>query len=252
MSTRTQVLGGDSVLIGGFIITGKVAKSVVLRALGPSLADLGVTGVLADPTLELYDSAGTLMQQNDNWASPLPANVVAAGLTPTSPVESLIVATLPPGSYTAVLHGAGGSTGVGLFELYDLDPANSRVSNLSTRGQAGSGDQTMIGGFIIGGTQPTEILLRALGPSLTALGVSGALQDPVLELRGSDGSLIAENDNWRDTQEQQIIATTIPPSNDKESAIIATLAPGNYTALVHGAGTSSGIALVEMYDLTSN
>jgi hypothetical protein len=252
VSTRTQVLGGDSVLIGGFIVTGNIAKSVVLRALGPSLADLGVTGVLANPTLALYDSTGALIQQNDNWISPLPANVVAAGLTPKYPAESLIAATLSPGSYTAVLQGAGGSTGAGLFELYDLDPADSRVINLSSRGQAGSGNQAMIGGVIIGGTQPTEILLRALGPSLTALGVAGALQDPVLELRGSDGSLIAENDNWRDTQEQQIIATTIPPSNDKESAILATLAPGDYTALVSGVGTSSGIALVEVYDLTSN
>jgi hypothetical protein len=252
VSTRAQVLTGDSVLIGGFIVTGNVAKSVVLRALGPSLADFGVTGVLANPALQLYDSTGALMQQDDNWISPLPANVVAAGLTPKYPAESLIAATLPPGSYTAVLQGTGGSTGVGLFELYDLDPAHSRVSNLSTRGQAGSENLAIIGGFIIGGTQPTEILLRALGPSLTAFGVSGALQDPVLELRGSDGSLIAENDNWRDSQEQQIIATTIPPSNDKESAIIATLAPGDYTALVRGAGTSSGIALVEVYDLTSN
>jgi hypothetical protein len=168
VSTRTQVLGGDSVLIGGFIVTGNIAKSVVLRALGPSLADLGVTGVLANPTLELYDSTGALMQQNDNWSSPLPANVVAAGLTPKYPAESLIAATLRPGSYTAVLQGASGSTGVGLFELYDLDPAHSRVSNLSTRGQAASGNQAMIGGLIIGGTQPTEILLRALGPSLTA------------------------------------------------------------------------------------
>jgi acetyl esterase/lipase len=252
VSTRTQVLGGDSVLIGGFIVSGNIAKSVVLRALGPSLADLGVTGVLTDPTLELYDATGTLVQQNDNWVSPLPANVVAAGLTPKSPAESLIVAMLPPGSYTAVLQGAGGSTGVGLFELYDLDPVHSRVSNLSTRGPAASGNQAMIGGFIVGGTQSTNILLRGLGPSLTALGVSGALQDPVLELHASDGSLIAANDNWRDNQEQQIIATTIPPSNDKESAIIATLAPGNYTALVRGEGTSSGIALVEVYDLTNN
>jgi len=252
VSTRTEVLGGDSVLIGGFIVTGDIPKSVVLRAIGPSLADVGVTGVLADPSLELYDSTGALMEQNDNWVSPLPANVVAGGLTPKDPAESLITATLPPGSYTAILRGVGGSSGVALFELYDLDPARSRISNLSTRGQAASGDQAMIGGFIIGGTQPTEILIRALGPSLSALGVSGALLDPVLELRGSDGSLIAENDNWRDNQEQQIIATTIPPSNDKESAIIATLAPGNYTALVRGAGTSSGIALVEMYSLTSN
>ena len=253
VSTRSQVLGGDKVLIGGFIITGNVAKTVVLRALGPSLAEAGVTGVLADPTLELYDSAGALIQQDDNWVSPLPANVVAAGLTPKDPAESLITATLRPGSYTAVLQGAGGSSsGVGLFELYDLDPADSLVSNLSTRGEVGGGDHAMIGGFIVGGTQATEVLIRATGPSLTNLGVSGALLDPVLELHGSDGSLLAENDNWRSDQEQEILATTIAPSDDKESAILATLAPGNYTALVRGAGSSSGIALVEVYSLTSN
>jgi hypothetical protein len=252
VSTRTQVLSGDSVLIGGFIITGNVAKSVVLRGLGPSLAEAGLTGLLADPSLELFDSAGTLLQENDNWISPLPPNVVTAGLTPKFPSESLIATTLSPGSYTAVLQGAGGSSGVGLFELYDLDPTRSRISNLSTRGQAISASQPMIGGFIIGDTQPTSILACALGPSLADDGVVGALPDPVLELRDSNGALIAENDNWRDEQEQQIIATTIPPPNDKESAIIATLAPGNYTALVHGAGTSSGIALVEVYNLTSN
>jgi hypothetical protein len=246
------VLNGDSVMIGGFIITGDAAKKVVLRALGPSLADAGVKGVLADPVLELYDSTGALIKQNDNWTSPLPEYVVAAGLTPKYPSESLIAATLPPGSYTAVLRGADSTTGVALCELYDLDPASSRISNLSTRGEAGSGDEAMIGGFIIGGTESTEILVRAIGPSLTALGVSGALLDPVLELRGSDGSLLFENDDWRSDQEQQILDSTIPPSSDKESAIVATLPPGNYTALVHGAGDSTGVALVEVYNLQSN
>jgi hypothetical protein len=160
---------------------------------------------------------------------------------------------LSPGSYTAVLQGAGGSTGIALVELYDLDPADSRVSNLSTRGLVTNGNQgPMIGGFIIGGTQSTDVLIRALGPSLTAQGVSGALLDPFLELRNSDGSLIAENDNWRSNQEQQIIATGVPPPNDKESALISTLVPGNYTALVYGVSNSSGIALVEAYNLTGN
>ncbi len=252
VSTRAQVLSGDGVTIGGFIVSGDAPKRVALRALGPSLANAGVAGVLADPLLGLYDSKGSLIQQNDDWTSPLPDDVVAGGLTPNDPAESLIVATLAPGGYTAVLRGTAGSSGVALFELYDLDPASSRISNLSTRGEASSGNQAMIAGFIIGGTEPTEILIRAIGPSLTSLGVSGALLDPVLELRGSDGSLIAENDTWRSNQQEQILATTIPPSDDKESAIIATLAPGNYTALVTGAGTSSGIALVEVYNLTSN
>ena len=252
VSTRAQVFTDDRVLIGGFIITGNIAKTLVLRALGPSLAEAGVPGVLADPTLALYDSAGALLQQNDNWTFPLPPYVVDAGLTPNDPAESLIATTLPPGSYTAVLQGTGGSTGVGLVELYDLDPANSRVSNLSARGQVDTGDQAMIGGFIVSGTQPTEILIRALGPSLTALGISGALPDPLLEVHGSDGSLVADNDNWRDTQEAEIIATGIPPSHDMESAIVETLAPGNYTAIVRGVNNTTGVALVEVYNLTSN
>jgi hypothetical protein len=252
VSTRAQVLGGDQVLIGGFIVSGHVAKTVVLRALGPSLVEKGVSAALADPTLELYDSTGALIQQNDNWVSPLPDVVVADGLTPQSQAESLIYVTLSPGSYTAIVRGVGDSSGIGLFELYDLDAANSSVINLSTRGQASAGGLAMIGGFIVGGTQPSQVLVRAIGPSLTAYGVAGALADPTLELHASDGSLIAANDNWRSNQEQEIIATTIPPTNDKESAIVITLAPGSYTAVIRGANGTSGVALVEVYNLASN
>ena len=239
-------------MIGGFIISGDKDKEVVLRALGPSLADSGVKDVLADPFLELYDSNGQLIRQNDNWTAPLPGDVVASGLQPLKPAESLIAATLPPGSYTAVLRGVGGSSGVALFELYDLEPANSRIINISTRGDVGVGDEAMIAGFILGGSEPSKVMIRAIGPSLGASGVSGALPDPVLELRGSDGSLLLGNDNWRSSQEQEILDSTIPPSSDKESAIVATLPPGTYTALVRGAGDSTGVALVEVYNLESN
>ena len=239
-------------MIGGFIVSGETAKKVVLRALGPSLADAGVEGVMADPTLELYNSTGELIEQNDNWTAPLPEYVVASGLQPTKPTESLIAATLSPGSYTAVLRGVGGSSGVALFELYDLDPTSSRIANISTRGEVGTGDEAMIGGFILGGSEPSTVMVRAIGPSLAASGVSGTLRDPVLELRGSDGSLLFENDNWRSTQEQEIIDSTIPPSDDLESAIIVTLPPGTYTALVRGAGNSTGVALVEVYNLQSD
>jgi acetyl esterase/lipase len=253
VSTRTDVLGGDGVLIGGFIISGHVAKSVVLRGLGPSLAGSGVIGFLADPTLELYDSTNTLVAQNDNWSFPLPDYVIAGDLIPKNPAESLIATTLPPGSYTVVLRGANDTAGVALFELYDVDAADSEISNLSTRGRAENGDQgSMIGGFIIGGTEPTEVLVRGLGPSLTKYGVLGALPDPVLEIHNDQGSLVGVNDNWRSNQQQQIIDTGIPPSDDKESAIVSTLVPGNYTALVYGAHSSQGIALVEVYNLTGN
>jgi hypothetical protein len=235
-------------MIGGFIVTGNVAKKVVLRAIGPSLAEAGITGVMADPVLELYDSTGSLIDQNDNWSS-LSPEVVAGGLTPKNPAESLIEATLPPGSYTAVLRGANGSSGVALCELYDLEPSNSHVSNISTRGPVGVGDQVLIGGFIIGGLDPTKVIVRAIGPSLTNLGVAGALSNPILELHNSDGSLIFQNDDWRSDQEQQIIDTTIPPSDDREAAIVATLPPGNYTAIVRGYDNAIGVALVEIYDL---
>jgi hypothetical protein len=249
VSTRVHVLDGDRVMIGGFIITGDAPKRVVLRALGPSLAASGISGVLSDPVLELYNSKGVLIVQNDNWVSPLPPDIVASGLTPKSAAESLIATTLSPGNYTAVLQGAGGTTGVALCELYDIDPTNSQIVNLSTRGEVGTGDEAMIGGFIIGGADPTRILIRALGPSLSALGVSGALSDPVLQLRDAEGSLIFTNDDWRKDQQQQILDSGLPPSNDKEAAIIATLSPGDYTVTVRGSGNSTGVSLLEAYNL---
>jgi hypothetical protein len=235
-------------MIGGFIISGSANKKIVIRALGPSLADRGVTAVLADPVLELYDSTGQMIAKNNNWTS-LPANVVPVALEPTDPAESVISISLPPGSYTAVLQGANNSAGNALCELFDLEPANSSVLNISTRGQVGSGDDVMIGGFIVGGTDPSKVIVRAIGPSLTAAGVAGALADPILELHNSDGSLIFQNDNWRSDQEAQIIASTVPPSNNNESAIVATLNPGAYTAIVRGAGDTTGVALVEVYAL---
>jgi len=248
ISTRVRVRGGDNVMIGGFIVRGNTYKDVVFRALGPSLVNLGVKFALSDPVLEVYDSHGLLIQQNDNWTT-LPLGTVPAGLRPQEPAEAVIVASLAPGSYTAVLRGADGTEGNALCELYDLSPDSSTVSNISTRGEAGTGDDVMIGGFIIGGTTPSKIMVRAIGPSLAAFGVNGVLPDPVLELHDKDGSLIYQNDNWRAEQAQQIIDTGIPPSDERESAIIATLAPDAYTAIVHDAGTAQGVALVEVYML---
>jgi len=251
VSTRVRVESGSSVMIGGFIITGDVAKKVAMRAIGPSLADAGVSGVLADPVLELYDSTGSLIAQNDNCSS-LPPDSIPADLKPTDGHESFIAVTLPPGSYTGVLRGANGASGIGLFELYDLDPASSRISNISTRGDVGTGSDVMIGGFIIGGAEPTKVIVRAIGPSLVAENISDALPDPLLELYDSNGSLIFTNDNWRTTQEQQIIDSGVPPSDDRESAIVATLLPGSYTATVRDAGLATGIALIEVYNQESN
>ena len=186
---------------------------------------------------------------NDNWKDTQQAEIETTGLAPSMDSESAILATLNPGAYTAIVRGVGGGTGVALVEAYDLDAIAGTTANISTRGFVDTGDNVMIGGFIIGGTTPAKIMIRAIGPSLAAFGVSGVLPDPVLELHDKDGSLIYQNDNWRAEQAQQIIDTTIPPSDESESAIIATLAPGAYTAIVHDAGTAQGVALVEVYML---
>ena len=245
VSTRAQVTNGSGVMIGGFIVTGDNVKRVLLRGLGPSLAQDQLSGVLPDPVLQLFDDKGILVETNDNWRFPgnLPAD-----LLPSNPSEALLTAILPAGNYTAVLSGAGGSEGLGLFELYDLENQDSRISNISTRGEVGTGADVIIGGFIVGGNQTTPVLVRALGPSLTSLGVVGALQDPNLEVRDSNGALLYSNDNWRSTQEAEIIRTTIPPTDDRESAILASLPPGDYTALVSGVGATTGIGLIEVYD----
>jgi acetyl esterase/lipase len=248
VSTRVRVESGSSVMIGGFIVTGDAPKKVALRAIGPSLASAGLSDVLADPVLELHDATGALIAQNDNCSS-LPAGWIPANLKPSSGLESFISTTLQPGSYTAVLRSADSRSGVALFELYDLDPASSRIANISTRGEVGTDNDIMIGGFIVGGTDPTKVILRAIGPSLVASGIQNALPDPVLSLFDGNGSLVFTNDNWRSAQENQIIATGVSPNDDHESAIVATLSPGNYTATVSDSNHASGVALVEVYDL---
>jgi hypothetical protein len=249
VSTRGFVQTGENVLIGGVIITGDAPKKVVLRAMGPSLEAAGVAGALRDPTLRLHDSTGAMIASNDNWRSDA-ANVQASGLAPANDLEAAIVTTLAPGAYTAVLSGADGGSGIALFELYDSTPGNARIGNISTRGNVKPGDDVMIGGFVIGGTQPTQVVVRAVGPSLVPYGISGALMDPKLELFNGNGSRIFTNDNWRSDQAGQISATSLAPTDDRESAIIATLQPGGYTAIVSGAQGSTGVGLVEVYNLS--
>lgn len=246
VSTRANVQTGDNVLIGGLIISGTEPKRVLLRTMGPTLATVGVDGAMPDPMMSLHDSTGARIAFNDNWRS-AEAEVQATGLAPSNDAEAAIVTTLAPGAYTAILSGVGGTTGVALFELYDLDHGNSRIANISTRSKVGTGDAVMIGGFIVGGEQPAQVVVRALGPSLTSAGVAGALADPVLELYNSSGSRIFANDNWGAEQADQIAATSLAPSDPREAAIAATLAPGAYTAIVRGAHNLTGVALVEVY-----
>ncbi len=245
ISTRSLVQTGDGVLIGGFIVTGNQPKKVLLRGLGPSLGSAGLTGVLANPSLELH-SGSAVIASNNNWQDTQKTAIAATGLQPANPIESAIIATLAPGSYTAILAGQSGGTGIGLVEIYDLDQAGeSRLANISTRGFVGTGNEVMIGGLILSDT--TRVLVRALGPSLTEAGVSDALLDPVFELHGADGTLIASDDDWHDVQPTEIEATGIPPTDPRESAILRVLTAGNYTAIVRGADGTTGNALVEAY-----
>jgi uncharacterized repeat protein (TIGR03803 family) len=254
ISTRLQVLTNDKVLIAGFIITGTDPKKIIIRGIGPSLS--GVGAVLQNPTLELHQGSATIAM-NDDWKENQ-AQVEATTIPPTNDLESAIVTTLNPGAYTAVLAGKSNGTGVGVVEMYDLAPAvNSKLANISTRGFVDTGANVMIGGLIVdGGTGggSARVILRAIGPSLAASGIQGVLQDPSLELHDASGTTIASNDNWKtrsdgSSQQGEIEATSIPPSNDAESALVQNLAPGNYTAIVRGTGNTSGIAVVEAYTL---
>ena len=245
ISTRLRVETGDNVLIGGFIITGTQAKEVIVRAIGPSLP---VVGALADPILELHDGAGALLARNDNWMNATNKQaIIESTVAPTNDLESAILRTLTPGTYTAIVRGVNNSTGIALVEAFDLDlAADSILANISTRGLVQTDDDVMIGGFIILGSAAQEVLVRAIGPSLP---VAGALPNPTLELHDKDGVIIASNDDWRSDQEAAIIATTIPPADDAESAILMTLTPDAYTAIVRGKDNTTGVALVEAYQL---
>lgn len=250
ISTRGLVGTGDNVLISGFIIksTDSAPLVVVVRAIGPSLTALGVTDALQDPTLTLFDSQGHLIGSNDEWKIPVPnaGQVFAAGLAPKNIHESALYQTLPPGRYSAVVRGKNNTTGVGLVEVYNLSSSgNARLANISTRGQVLTVDKVLIGGFIVQGPFSHSILVRALGPSLT--GVAGVLANPTLQVFDGQGNLLSFNNDWRDTQETQIQATGAPPTNDKESAILQSLGPGNYTAIVRGNNDKTGVALFEAY-----
>lgn len=245
ISTRLPVGSGDNVLIAGFIITGGQAKRVIVRGIGPTLS---VTENLSDPVLELHDSAGALAGSNDNWRDTQEAELQATKIAPANDYEAAITRALDPGAYTAVLRGAGKTTGIGLVELYDLDlGADAKLANISTRGFVNRGDNVLIGGSIVVGNGTARVIFRALGPSLG--GVANPLQDPVLELHDGQGGLIALDDNWKDSQRAEIEATGIPPTNDNEAAIIRSLTPGAYTAVVRGKDNTTGVALIEAYQL---
>jgi hypothetical protein len=251
ISTRAFVQTGDNVVIGGLIITGSGQKSVIVRAIGPSMAQHGITNPLQNPTLELHDHTGAVIASNDNWMNaPNRQEIINSGLAPSNNLESAILTSLSPGRYTAIVRGVNNGIGVALMEAYDLNPtAGSKLGNISTRVLVQTADNVMIGGLIITGSGQKRVIVRAIGPSLAQHGITNPLQDPTLELHNGNGMVIAFNDNWKDTQQAEIQATDLAPTNDKESAIVRTLAPGNYTAIVRGKNNTIGVALVEVCGL---
>ena len=253
ISTRLMVDSGSGVGIGGFIVTGTGTTQVIVRGLGPSLTSLGVTGALADPVLELHNPDGSVTT-NDDWATTQEIKIAAAGLAPTDSKEAAIFANVTPGNYTAVLSGKSGAAGIGVVEVYDLEQGlNVQLANVSTRGFVGTGENVLIGGVIVGPTDApsADLIIRAIGPSLGDDGVSGFLNDPILELHDKNGVLLATNDNWKDdpAQAAAITAAGLAPKYLRESAIQLTAKPEAYTAIVRGKAGTTGLALVEVYNI---
>jgi N-acetylneuraminic acid mutarotase len=271
ISTRAFVQTGDNVTIGGFIVQGTGPKTVIIRGIGPELSPppYNIPNALADPTLQLHNSTGASIASNDNWQTTVIGGIITAdqvaaiqtsGHAPTQPKESAIIATLQPGDYTAIMSGVNNTTGVGLVEVYDLGTGTGSVlGNISTRSFVQTGDDVMIGGFIVQGTQPKTVIIRAIGPELglPPYNLPNPLANPTLALY-SGQNLLASNDNWQSTiiggiitanQVSAIRASGHAPTLPSESAIIATLQPGDYTAIVSGVNNTTGVALVEVYDL---
>lgn len=248
ISARVTVGTGDRVCIGGFIIQGQ-PKRVGIRGLGPSI-DLGgvsVPGTISDPLLELHNATGATIRFNDNWRSQQEFEIENSGLAPADDLEAALIATLSVGSYTAILRDVAGSGGVGLIEVYDLNPGpGSQLLNLSARAYVGNDVEVLIGGLIVQSVS-RRLLVRALGPELAAFGVTGELVNPMLELHDFNGAILATNDNWRDApNSSDILATGLAPTDDLESAILALLGPGTYTAIVRGLG-GTGVGILEAY-----
>lgn len=259
LSSRGNVGTGDNAMIAGFITSSGPAKRLLIRALGPSLA---LSGTLADPKLDVFSSQSAYFSHasNDNWRDSQEKQILATGLAPSDDREAALIyttGTVPfsPPNFTAVVSGADGGTGIATIEIYDLDRPDqtgvgpAQLINLSTRGAVGTGDDVLIGGIIFQGDAAQSVLVRAIGPDLTRAGVDGALQDPTLDLYDSNGTLVGSNDNWRSDQQAAINATGLAPKDNRDSAILATLLPTSYTAVVRGKNNSTGIALVEFYKI---
>jgi hypothetical protein len=249
ISGRVAIGTGNDVGIGGFIMKGTTSKKVLIRALGPSLSGAGIANPLQDPVLELHDSSGAVTT-NDNWRSSQEGEIQQTGLAPSDDHEAVIIATLPPGNHTAIIKGAGNTTGVGIVEIYDLQTDIGELGNLSVRANVQTGDNVLIAGIIIGAGEARRTVFRAIGPELKSFGVPTALDDTTLALHDANGLVITSNDNWKDAPNSaDLTATGLAPTIDAESAILTTLGPGKYTIIVRGANNTTGVGLAEAYKL---
>jgi len=244
ISTRVVVGTGQDVAIAGFIINGDSAKSVVVRALGPTLTGFGIADAIDDPVLDLRDGAGNQIATNDNWKDSQQQAIADSGFAPANDSEAAIASTLAPGNYTAIVSGKSNTTGVSLVEVYELD-SRARLLNISTRGFVGGNDNVIIAGVMLNGSDNGTICFRALGPSLAGFGVQGVLTNPRLDLFDAQGTKVGANDNWKDSQKDAIESAGLAPADPAESALLIDLAPGNYTAIVSGVGGTTGVGLVE-------
>ena len=247
-------------MIEGFIVQGPAGstKKIMVRAIGPSLTPFGITDALANPTLEIRDANNAVLATNDDWKNTQlgvlvtgdqSAEITASGLAPSNDLESAIIAGLPPGSYTAIVRGSGNTVGTGVVDAYDLSAASpAKLANIATRGLIQAGDKLMISGFIIQ-NGPVRAVVRAIGPSLAAFGITNALPDTTLQLRNQNGVIVRENDDWKTTQQQDLEATGLQPTNDLEAALVETLQPGQYTAQVRGKPEATGTGVVQIYFL---
>lgn len=261
IATRLPVRSASDPLIGGFIITGNGPKRVLIRAVGPSLAAAGIATPLSDPLLELHDDTGAIIATNDNWKATQIGGAISGnqvleiagtGVAPTDDREASIIVTVNPNTpYTAVVSGYAGATGTAVVELYDLDAIqNSTLANISTRGFVQTSNDVMIGGFILGGgVGQTNVVIRAIGPSLQASGVDNFLADPTLDLVNSQGTVVESNDDWANgANAANIERAGLQPSAATESAIYRSDLPRDaYTAVVRGVNAATGTALVEVY-----
>ena len=251
LSTRMQVQTGNNVMISGFVIGGSANKTVAVVATGPSLAAFGIANPLANPRLTLVRSSDqSIIATNDDWQTASnAAQLQAAGFAPTNPLEAALLVNLPPGAYTAIVEGVGGGTGVAVAAAYEVDGPTRPLVNISTRGNVLTGNDVMIGGFVIQGNGPQTVAIVGTGPSLAAFGIANPLLNPTLTLvRSSDQSVIATNDDWGSASNaSQVSASGFAPTDPAESAILVTLQPGAYTAVLSGVGNTTGVGVVAVY-----